>query len=491
MNQKLKEMVESMKKAGLVLSGAVAGVMLSFGLTAYADKTQESKTTLPIEELQKFSGILGLIKNNYVDEVPDKKILENAISGMVKELDPHSEYYNEKEFQSLKEDLTGKFSGVGLEVQPGKGAIQVVSPIEDTPAFKAGIHAGDSIVKIDDKQVSSMSGMTEAISNLRGKEGTPVRVTIVRKGEAKPLIFNLVRAVIQSHSVKGKIIEPGYAWLRLTQFQEATMPEFAEKIQELYKQGELKGLVLDLRNNPGGSLDTAIGVSAAFLKPDVPVVSSRGTHMPTETRIASPKDYARRSKDFLKNLPAGLKNVPMVVLVNGGSASASEIVSGALQDYKRATIMGSTTFGKGSVQQVIPLGDGKTGVKITIARYYLPSGKSIQARGVIPDVSLDDTVEGKNGRYSRESDMIGHLSNDSGVETDKPRDLWNEWAAEEDEPIKTDKDKKEPIRFGDANDFQLQQALHQLKGEPVQVSKAKRNKETAAGSTKPAEQKKK
>lgn len=468
MNNKLKETVESMRKAGLVLSSAVAGVMLSFGLTAFAEKKQD-KTALPIEDLQKFSGILGLIKNNYVDDVADKKILENAITGMVKELDPHSEYYNEKAFETLKEDLTGKFSGVGLEVQPGKGAIQVVSPIEDTPAFKAGIHAGDSIVKIDDKQVSSMKGLTEAVSKLRGKEGTPVQVTIVRKGETKPLVFNLIRAVIQSHSVKGKLVEPGYAWLRLTQFQEATMPEFATKIQELYKQGDLKGLVLDLRNNPGGSLDTAVGISAAFLEPNVPVVSSKGSNMTTETRVASPKDYARRGKDFLQNLPASLKKVPMVILVNGGSASASEIVSGALQDYKRATIMGSTTFGKGSVQQLIPLEKGKTAVKITIARYYLPSGKSIQARGVIPDIAIDENAEGKNGRYSRESDMIGHLSNDSGVETDEPRDLWSEWAEEEPDT----KDKKEPVRFGDENDFQLQQALNHLKGEPVQLAKVK------------------
>ena len=468
MNNYLTKMVESMKKTGLVLSGAVAGVLLSVGLSAYAEKP------LPVGELQKFSGIMNLIKNHYVDDVTDEKIIDNAISGMVKELDPHSEYYGEKEFKSLREDLSGKFSGVGLEVQPGKGAIQVVSPIEDTPAFKAGVQAGDSIVKIDDMQVSAMKGMTDAISKLRGKEGTTVRITVVRKGESKPLIFNIVRAVIKSQSVKGKVIEPGYAWLRVTQFQEATMQEFAAKVTELYKSGEIKGLVLDLRNNPGGSLDTAVGISAAFLKPDVPVVSSKGIHMPPEVRIANRKDYARGGRDFLQGLPEGLKNVPMVVLVNGGSASASEIVSGALQDYKRATIMGSTTFGKGSVQQVIPLNDGKTGVKITIARYYLPSGKSIQARGVVPEVLVDDFINGKNGRYSRESDMIGHLSNDSGVAIDKPRDIWSDWAEEEDEPVKTDKDKKEePIKYGEANDFPLEQALHYLKGEAVVTSKKK------------------
>ena len=468
-------MVESMKKAGLVLSGAVAGVMLSLGLTAYADKKEAVTAALPLEDVQRFSKVLGLIKDNYVDDVPDEKLMENAISGMVKELDPHSDYYNAKEFQSLKEDLSGKFSGVGLEVQPGKGAIQVVSPIEDSPAFKAGVQSGDSIVKIDDAAVSSMRGLTEAISKLRGKEGTPVRITVVRAGESKPLVFNLVRAVIQSQSVKGKVIEPGYAWLRVTQFQEASMKEFADKVKELYKQGELKGLVLDLRNDPGGSLDAAIGLSAAFLKPDVVVVTSKGKNIETQVYKANPKDYSRGGRDLLKDLPVGLKNVPMVVLVNGGSASASEIVAGALQDYKRATIMGSTTFGKGSVQQVMPLDrEGKIGVKLTIARYYLPNGKSIQARGVVPDVVIDDTATGKNGRYSRESDLQGHLSNDSGVEVDKPRDVWGEWANEEEEPPK-DKDAKkdEPPKYGEANDFPLQQALHYLKGEPVQKPKAK------------------
>lgn len=474
MNNWVQETVESMKKAGLVLSGAVAGVMLSLGLTAYADKKSEVQA-LPLEDMQRFSGVLSLIKNNYVDDVADDKLFENAISGMVKELDPHSDYYSAKEFESLKEDLSGKFSGVGLEVQPGKGAIQVVSPIEDTPAFKAGVQSGDSIVKIDDVQVSSMKGLSEAISKLRGKEGTTVRITVVRKGEFKPLVFNLVRAVIQSQSVKGKMVESGYAWLRITQFREATMKEFADKVQELYQQGNIKGLVLDLRNDPGGSLETAIGISAAFLKPDVKVVSSKGKNISEQIYLANPKYYARGGRDLLKALPESLKNVPMVVLVNGGSASASEIVAGALQDYKRATIMGSTTFGKGSVQQVIPLDkEGKIGIKLTIARYYLPSGKSIQARGVTPDIMVDDNANGKNGRYSRESDLPGHLSNDSGVEVDKPRDVWDEWAKDEEEtPSTKDGKKEEPPKFGDANDFPLQQALRHLKGEPVQTAKPK------------------
>lgn len=465
-------MVESMKKAGLVLSGAMAGVMLSLGLTAYADKKDAPTAPIPLADLQKISGVMAMIKDAYVDDVPDQKMINNAIAGMVKELDPHSSYFDEKDFKELKEGISGKFTGLGIEVQGGKGTVQVISPIEDSPAFKAGILSGDSIVKINDKPVSQMKGLTEAISMMRGKAGENVRLTVVRKGESKPLIFNIVRAEIKTQSVKGKIIEPGYAWLRITQFQEPTLRDFASKTKELFAKGQLKGLVLDLRNDPGGSLDTAIGVSTAFLQPDVLVVSSKGKNTETREYKANPSDYARGGPDVIKNLPDELKNIPMVVLVNGGSASASEIVAGALQDYKRATIMGSQTYGKGSVQTVIPL-DKTTGMKLTIARYYTPSGKSIQARGVIPEILIDDTVTGKNGRYSRESDLPGHLSNDSGVAVDKERDIWDDWAKEEDEPKKDGKDKEDPIRPGDAKDFPLQQAINHLKGLPVQTAKKK------------------
>jgi carboxyl-terminal processing protease len=265
------------------------------------------------------------------------------------------------------------------------------------------------------------------------------------------------------------MIEPGYAWIRITQFQEPTFKDFVNKLKALNAQGSLKGLVLDLRNDPGGSLDTAIGVTAAFLPRDQVVVTSKGANTEPREYKTNPTDYANGVGDFLSELPEVFKTVPMVVLVNGGSASASEIVAGALQDYKRATIMGGQTFGKGSVQQVMPLDrQGLTGVKLTIARYYTPSGKSLQARGVIPDIFVDDFADGRNGHYSRESDLPNHLSNDSGVAIDKKRDLWDEWAKEDDEPKKNP---DEPaFRYGNANDFPLQQAIKHLKGQTVQVS---------------------
>lgn len=465
----MKEMVESMKKSALMIGSAVAGVLCGVGLTAYADKST-GIGALPIEDVRKFSQVMSIVKDNYVDEVADKTLIDNAISGMVSQLDPHSAYFGEKDFKELKETVSGKFSGVGMEVQPGKsGGVLVVAPIEDSPAFKAGVLAGDLIVSIDGQPVSEMKGLSEAVSKLRGAEGTTVKITIMREGQSKPMIKTLTRAVIKTQSVKSKMIEPGYAWIRVTQFQEPTFKDFVSQLKALNAQGGLKGLVLDLRNDPGGALDTAIGVTAAFIPRDSVVVTSKGIHTAPREYKANPSDYARGVGDFLTDLPAVFKTVPMVVLVNGGSASASEIVAGALQDYKRATVMGGQTFGKGSVQQIIPLDNkGETGVKLTIARYYTPSGKSLQARGVIPDIFVDDFADGQNGHYSRESDLPNHLSNDSGVAVDKKRDAWEDWANESDTPKKST---DEPaFKYGNANDFPLAQAIHQLKGETVQVS---------------------
>jgi len=468
----ITEMVDSMKKAGLVLSGAVAGVLLSVGLTAYADK-QQGVGALPIEDIQKFSQVMALIKDNYVDEVSDKKLIENAISGMVKELDPHSSYFDEKDFKELKEGISGKFSGVGMEVQPGKGgSVMVVAPIEDSPAFKAGILSGDLIVSIDGKPVSEMRGLTEAVSRLRGQEGTEVRIAIMRTGESKPILKTLTRAVIKTQSVKAKMVEPGYAWIRITQFQEPTFKDFVSKLKEMNSQGQLKGLVLDLRNDPGGSLETAIGVTSAFIPRDKVVVSSRGLNSPNREYKSVPSDYSHAVGDFLAELPEIYKSVPMVVLVNGGSASASEIVAGALQDYKRATIMGSQTFGKGSVQSILPLGSAG-GIKLTTARYFTPNGRSIQAKGIEPDVVVEEQITQKAAASAqtplrlREADLEHHLSNPSDKSTPKSVTPLTPVEQKEDKPEST----VNPRDPNPKTDNQLGQALNILKVQRILESK--------------------
>jgi carboxyl-terminal processing protease len=296
--------------------------------------------------------VFGLIKSDYVENVDDKKLLTEAISGMVSSLDPHSVYLDKKAFREMRETVAGKFVGIGIEVALEDGYIKVVSPIEDTPAFKAGIKAGDIITRIDGTVIKGVS-LDESVKKMRGEPHSKVSVTISRKDEDKPLVFNITREEIRVQSVKAKIIEPGYAWVRISQFQEPTVEDMAKKITALYQQDpNIKGLVLDLRNDPGGVVPGAIGVSAAFLPKDSVIVSTNGQLQSSkETFYGRQEFYAPRAKtDPLAKLPAALKEVPMVVLVNGGSASASEIVAGALQDYKRATIIGQQTFGKGSVQ---------------------------------------------------------------------------------------------------------------------------------------------
>src|SRR5438132_11464920 len=313
---------------------------------------------------------------------------------MVHGLDPHSDFLDAEAYRGLQVSTQGKFGGLGIEVGVEDGFIKVVSPIEDTPAFRAGIKAGDLIVKIDDIATRGMP-LNEAVQKMRGKPGTAIVLTVARKDVDVPLTFTLTREEIVVKSVKYKMIEPGYGYIRIRQFQERTGEDLAKAIKDLYKQGELTGLVLDVRTDPGGLLPTAVGVSAAFLPKDALVVYTDGRTPDARMRLSANKDnYLRsRSDDYLKDLPAGIKKVPMVVLVDGGTASASEIVAGALQDHKRAIVMGTQTFGKGSVQTVRQLSP-ETALKITTARYYTPSGKSIQAKGIVPDVMLDETSEG-------------------------------------------------------------------------------------------------
>src|SRR6478752_4662787 len=360
-------MSHKLKIAGWISVGAIAGALTTVSLQTVA---RGSLAPLPLEELQQLAAVFSMVKTDYVEPVDEKKLITDAISGMVASLDPHSQYFDKKSFKEFREGTSGRFVGVGIEISQEDGLVKVVSPIEGSPAYRAGLKSGDLITK--------------------------VQLTIYRKDENRTFPVTITREEIKTQSVKGKVVEPGYGWIRLSQFQERTVDDFARKVEEIYKaEPNLKGMVLDLRNDPGGLLDAAVAVSAAFLPDNVTVVSTNGQLAESKfTYKAAPEFYQRRSgADPLKRLPAALKTVPLVVLVNEGSASASEIVAGALQDHKRGAIMGSQTFGKGSVQTVRPLGPD-TGLKLTTARYYTPSGKSIQAKGIVPDVMVDDTAEG-------------------------------------------------------------------------------------------------
>ena len=466
-------MGSKLKNIGLISLGVIAGIGASIQFAAIAQKS--AAAPLPLEELRQLADVFGLIKSDYVEPADDKKLLTEAISGMVASLDPHSAYLDKKAYKELRESTQGKFVGLGIEVGMEDGYIKVVSPIEDSPAYRAGIKSGDLITRLDATPVKGLT-LDQAVKRMRGEPNTKIVLTISRKDEDKPLIFSITRQEIRVQSVKAKVVEPGYAWLRVTQFQEPTVDDMAKKIAAIYAQEpNLKGLVLDLRNDPGGVLPGAIGVSAAFLPKDSVVVTTNGQLPSSKASFYAKREYyANPGNDPLARLPEALKKVPMVVLVNTGSASASEIVAGALQDYKRATIMGTQTFGKGSVQSVIALPpDRNTAVKLTTARYYTPNGRSIQARGIVPDVMVDEYADGDglNGLRLREADLTKHLSNDTDkrpeVTTPKVDEL------EEAQRIAAAEKKRKPLEFGSKDDFQLAQALNQLKGLPVQVSKVK------------------
>lgn len=473
-------MRKSLKNIGLISTGVLAGVLLSLGITATAQRASDARSPLPIDEIRQFTDVFGAIKTSYVEPVDDKKLITEAINGMVSGLDPHSAYLDEKAFKELREATVGRFGGLGIEVgredgtEDGSGYIKVISPIEGTPAFRAGIKTGDLIVKIDDKNVKGLK-LNEAVAKLRGDPGTKVTLTIARKDVPTPIVVPLVREEIKVQSVRAKVVEPGYGYIRVSQFQDPTVRDLAAKLEELYKTGPLKGLVLDLRNNPGGVLPGAIGVSAAFLPKDSLVVSTKGQIQEAQGKFFATRDeYQRGGPDLLRDLPPAVHDVPMVVLVNGGSASASEIVAGALQDYKRAKVMGTTTFGKGSVQTILPLPpDRKTGIKLTISRYYTPSGRSIQATGIVPDYVVDDTAKGNIFMFPREADLEHHLSNTDAAavaaanEAARRETLTPEERRAEDE--RRAAALKKPIEFGSKDDYQLQQALHLLKGEPVET----------------------
>ena len=469
----------------LVGLGIVVGVVASIQFSAMA---QKQTAPLPLDELRQLADVFGLIKSDYVEPVEDKKLLTEAISGMVSSLDPHSAYLDKKAFQELKEGTQGRFGGLGIEVGMEDGYVKVISPIEDTPAYRAGIKPGDLITKLDSTSVKGLS-LDEAVKKMRGDPNTKITLTIARKNVTKPIVITLVREEIQVKSVKSRMVEPGYAWLRVAQFQEPTVEDLVSHINRIYaKNPNIKGIVLDLRNDPGGILPGAIGVSSIFLPKDSLIVSTDGQLPESKaTFYARPEYYAGRTiNDPLAKLPAQIKTVPMVVLVNIGSASASEIVAGALQDYKRATIMGSQTFGKGSVQTIRQISED-TAVKLTTARYYTPNGRSIQAKGIVPDLLVDETPEGDgiNGLRVREADLSKHLTN--GEEEDRPEERLD---TEEEMKLLENAKNNKPIEYGTKKDFQLMQAINHLKGKPVKLSKTKmEDKKTEAKDAKTGKQK--
>ncbi|WP_028103281.1 S41 family peptidase [Pseudoduganella violaceinigra] len=463
-------MGKKLKNAGLIGLGVVAGVAVSLQFSAMAQK--QADPALPLEELKQLADVYGLIKSDYVESVDDKRLLTEAISGMVASLDPHSAYLDKKAYAELREGSQGKFVGLGIEIaQSDEGYIKIVAPIEDSPAYRAGIKPGDMITRLDTTSLKGLS-LDESVKKMRGEPGTKVMLTIMRKDEPQPLQFTLNREEIHQKSVKAKIVSPGYAWLRISQFQEPTVDDLASKITELYRQDpHLKGLVLDLRNDPGGVLQGAIGVAAAFLPKDTPIVSTNGQLPDSKQIFYGRAEYysLRGDGDPLAKLPDAVKHIPMAVLVNTGSASASEIVAGALQDYKRATIIGSQTFGKGSVQTIRQL-TADTAVKLTTARYYTPHGRSIQAKGIAPDLAVDENEDGDglNSLRMREADLAKHLVNDREQEAGKvQRD-----ELEEQMRVLAAEKKRKPLEYGSGDDFQLKQALNHLQGIPVQIAKS-------------------
>ncbi len=433
-----------------LLTNALVG-LATFAVTIPGMAANEANNSerIPMEEVQRFSNAINQIKKYYVNQPDDKELFDNAIRGMLTGLDPHSTYLNEEDFRELQTSTNGEFGGLGIEVTMENGVVKVVTPLVDTPAFKAGIKAGDYIIKLGDQAVQGLE-LKDAVQIMRGKPGTKIDLTILRKGKEKPINISVVREKIQIQSVKSKLLDKQFGYIRLTQFQALTNQDMLESLKQLKQEsgGQLKGLILDLRNNPGGLLDSAIQISDAFINNDK--VGDEEKIVYTEGRLPGTQFTA------LANPGDVLNNAPIVVIINNGSASASEIVAGALKDNKRAIILGTRSFGKGSVQTVLPL-DEKRGIKLTTALYYTPSGTSIQAKGISPDIVVEEVSVEKSDKANAafkgfsEASLSGHLENGNGNDKPKPAKKANA-ANTEDE---------EQLIF---NDYQLYAALTILKG---------------------------
>ncbi len=440
---------------GLVFTGVIAGLLISLTLSAMA---QRGTVPLPLRELQQFANVFSAIKSSYVEPVSDEQLINDAIKGMFADLDPHSAYLDAEAFKDMENMTQGGFGGLGIEIGLEKGQPKVISPIEDTPAARAGIMAGDIITHIDGESTQDM-GLNEAVKRMRGEPQTAVTLTIKRVGIEEPFDITIVRDHIRVQSVRGHALDDGLIYVRISQFQERTASDLIRQLHELAQGQAPKGLVLDLRNDPGGLLESAIGVSSVFLDKGDLVVSTKG-RIPSANReyyvrpLAQVLGVSNQQMTLLRDLD-WVRTVPMVVLINAGSASASEIVAGALQDHGRATVLGNRSFGKGSVQSILPL-DDESGIKLTTALYYTPSGRSIQVTGVAPDIYVDDTAEGNLFRIPREGDLQRHLHNENNPDN----------IEEEENYVKEPK----MFEFGGADDFQLQQAVNHLLGREVKKS---------------------
>lgn len=431
-------MTKKTRPLTMVLLGTLLGASLTLGQGVWA--TRNGSNSLPLEQMRTFTDVFSRIKNDYVEEVSDEELLEYAIRGMLNGLDPHSSYLNAEEFNELRIGTTGEFGGLGIEVGMEDGFVKVVSPIDDTPAQKAGMQSGDLIIRLDDTPVKGLS-LNDAVKLMRGKPGSVIQLTVIREGEDRPLTIDITRDIIKVTSVRNRMLDDDYGYLRISNFQTKTTADMLKAIRKMKKEanGELSGLVLDLRNNPGGVLSGAVGVSDAFLN-DGMIVYTDGREEDSKLR------YDATQGDILDGKP-------LVVLVNGGSASASEIVAGAMQDHNRAIIMGTKTFGKGSVQTIQDLQTGGA-VKLTTSRYFTPKGRSIQALGIEPDIINKPGTwrkpEEEEEGYTplTESNLSGHLT---GADE----------KSKEEQEAEEDSERAENLVF---DDFQLYEALNLLKG---------------------------
>ena len=406
---------------------------------------------IPVEDIRVLVEVLHKIKSDYVEAIDDKTLIENAMRGMLSGLDPHSSYLDADDFTDLQEGTSGEFGGLGIEVGMEEGFIKVISPIDDTPAQQAGVQAGDTIIKLDDMLVKGMA-INDAVKKMRGKPGSDITLTVVREGEPKPLVFKLTRALIKVASVRSRMLEPGYGYVRVSQFQAATGDDVLKQVGELKQQAgdKMNGLILDLRNNPGGILGAAVSIADTFLE--------SGRIVYTDGRVADSK------LEFSAKPPDALNGAPLIVLINEGSASASEIVAGALQDSGRALIMGRRSFGKGSVQTILPM-NNRTALKLTTARYFTPNGRSIQAEGIKPDIVIDkvkvSSLKNANNDVIKEADLSRHLANPV-TDKDEPTSASPDKSKS---PAVKDNDKESANQGPLAErDYELYEALNMLKG---------------------------